>query len=178
MWTDFEVHYKDLTVALSFPENTEIPVGSYTYFKAEGGFDMPDGKLLSSDSTDSRENFSTAGASIWLGLEPAWNAFRYLELNGEYEVNIVRFPDRDQGFDTHVIRLRTQAAFNTRVSLNTFVQSNSADDRVSTKIRFRSNFREGNDLWFVLQYENLNTDNIAIAAHQRPHAFAKIYVYF
>ena len=88
---------------------------------------------------------------------PTWNASQHIELNGEYELNIVRFPDRDQGFNAHVIRLRTQAALNTKVSLNAFLQYNSADDEVSGNVRFRYNFREGNDLWFVYN-ESLNTD--------------------
>ena len=97
------------------------------------------------------------GWRIDFGFGPTWNASRHIELNGEYELNIVRFPDRNQGFNAHVIRLRTQAALNTQVSLNAFLQYNSADDEVSANIRFRYNFREGNDLWFVYN-ENLNTD--------------------
>ena len=153
---DFEIHHEDLRDSLSFPSNSTVPLGSYTFFRHEGGFDMPSGSLFRTEFDWGLAQFYD-GWRIDFGFGPTWNASRHIELNGEYELNIVRFPDRDQGFNAHVIRLRTQAALNTQVSLNAFLQYNSADDEVSANIRFRYNFREGNDLWFVYN-ENLNMD--------------------
>jgi hypothetical protein len=70
-------------------------------------------------------------------------------LETSYQYNRVDFGDRDQSFDVHLARLRAQIGFNTRVSLNGYVQVNSAADVVSTNARFRYNFREGNDFWLV-----------------------------
>ena len=97
------------------------------------------------------------GRRLDLGVDWTWNASRFLELSGEYEVNVIRFPDRDQGFDAHVLRLRTQAALNTRVSAQAFVQYNNIADAVAANVRFRYNFREGNDLWIVYN-QGLNTN--------------------
>ena len=77
-------------------------------------------------------------------------------MSSEYEINVVRFPNRNQGFNAHVIRLQTRAAFNTEASLNVLLQYSSVSDQFSTNIRFRYNFREGNDLWLVYN-QNLNT---------------------
>lgn len=66
-------------------------------------------------------------------------------------------PDRDQGFDAHLARLRIGTALNTKVSTNAFIQFNSATNTVSANVRFRYNFREGNDLWIVYD-EGMNTD--------------------
>ncbi|MCY3550388.1 MAG: DUF5916 domain-containing protein [Candidatus Poribacteria bacterium] len=152
---DFEMDYEDLIEAEDFPEDTVIPMGSYTTFKVDGGFDMPNKSLLRADFDWAFGGFFD-GWRLDLGVKPTWNVSSHLEISSEYEVNVVRFPERNQGFNAHLVRIRTRAALNTQVSLNGFVQYNSASDRFSTNIRFRYNFREGNDLWLVYN-ENLNT---------------------
>ena len=147
---DFEMDYEDLPKDEDFPEDTEIPAGSYTYFRTDGGFDMPNKSLFRTDFDWAFGSFFD-GWRFDFGVKPTWNVSRHLEMISEYEVNVIRFPERNQGFNAHVIRLRTRAALNTQVSLNAFVQYNSASDRFSTNIRFRYNFREGSDLWLVYQ---------------------------
>ena len=152
---DLEMDYEDLTKDEDFPEDTVIPAGSYTNFRTEGGFDMPNKRLFRTDFGWAFGSFFD-GWRLDLGVKPTWNVSRHLEMISEYEVNVVRFPERHQGFNAHVVRLRTRAALNTQISLNAFVQYNSASDRFSTNIRFRYNFREGSDLWLVYN-ENFNT---------------------
>ena len=152
---DLEMDYEDLIEDEDFPEDTVIPAGSYTYFRTEGGFDMPNKSLFRTDFGWALGSFFD-GWRLDLEVKPTWNVSRHLEIISAYEVNVIRFPKRNQGFNAHVARLRTRAALNTHVSLNAFVQYNSASDRFSTNIRFRYNFREGNDLWLVYN-ENLNT---------------------
>ena len=152
---DLQMDHEDLTKDEDFPEDTVVPAGNYTTFKTEGGFDMPGGNLFRTDFDWAFGGFFD-GWRFEFQVKPTWNISRHLEMISEYEINVVRFPTRNQGFNAHVVRLRTRAALNTRVSLNAFVQYNSASDRFSTNIRFRYNFREGNDLWLVYN-ENLNT---------------------
>ena len=152
---DLQMDHEDLTKDEDFPEDTVVPAGSYTTFKTEGGFDMPGGNLFRTDFDWAFGGFFD-GWRFEFQAKPTWNVSRHLEMSGEYEVNVVRFPERKQGFNAHIVRLRTRAALNTKVSLNAFVQYNNASDRFSTNIRFRYNFREGNDLWLVYN-ENLNT---------------------
>ena len=153
---DFQMDYEDLTEDEDFPKDTVVPAGSYTTFEAKGGFDMPNRRLFRTDFDWAFGGFYD-GWRLECGVKPTWNVSRHLEMISEYEVNVVRFPERNQGFNAHVVRLRTRAALNTHISLNAFVQYNTANDRFSTNIRFRYNFREGNDLWLVYN-ENLNTD--------------------
>ena len=153
---DLQMDYEDLTEEEDFPKNTVVPAGRYTTFEVKGKFDMPSKKLFRTDFNWSFGGFFD-GWRLECGVKPTWNVSRHLEMISEYEVNVVRFPERSQGFNAHVVRLRTRAALNTHLSLNAFVQYNSANDRFSTNIRFRYNFREGNDLWLVYN-ENLNTD--------------------
>jgi hypothetical protein len=60
----------------------------------------------------------------------------------------------------HLARLRAQIGFDTHASLAAFIQYNSADDIFAANVRFRYNFREGQDLWIVYN-QGLNTDRFA-----------------
>ena len=86
-----------------------------------------------------------------------WYISPHLELAGAYLFNRIRFPDRNQRFDAHLARLRIGTAINTQMSTNAFIQLNSATKAISANVRFRYNFREGNDLWIVYN-EGMNTD--------------------
>ena len=152
---DLQLHVEDLRQPLTFTEDVEVPAGRYTFLRHEGGLGMPTGRLFRAELDWGIAQFYD-GRRLDLGLEWTWNASRFLELSGEYEVNVVRFPDRDQGFEAHVLRLRMQAALNTSVSANAFVQYNNVADAVAANVRFRYNFREGNDLWIVYN-QGLNT---------------------
>jgi hypothetical protein len=90
-------------------------------------------------------------------LSPIWYVSPHLELWGLYQFTRIRFPARDQLFDAHLSRLRIGTALNTKVSTNAFVQFNSTTHTVSANVRFRYNFREGNDFWIVYN-EGMNTD--------------------
>ena len=78
-----------------------------------------------------------------------------LTLNANYEWNGLRFPAREeQGIeaadeDIHLARMRVRWALNNRLSVDLFSQYNNIDDQVSNNLRFRYNFREGNDLYVV-----------------------------
>jgi len=153
---DLEMDYEDLKKDEDFPEGTIVSAGSYTTIEVKGDYEMPGGSLFRTDFDCSFGGFFD-GWRFDFGVKPKWNVSRHLEMGSEYEINVIRFPNRNQGFNAHVIRLRTRAAFNTKASLNAFVQYSNVSDQLSTNIRFRYNFGEGNDLWLVYN-ENLNTD--------------------
>jgi len=97
------------------------------------------------------------GNRMAAGVRPSWNVSRYLNVSGAYRFERVRFPERDSGFNAHILRLRFQGTFNTAVSCAAFVQYNSAIDAVITNLRFRYNPREGVDLYLIYNH-GLNTD--------------------
>jgi hypothetical protein len=82
-------------------------------------------------------------------LTPTWNPSRHLELGADYQLTRLRFSERDQGTDIHVLRLRARAALDARASGNAFLQYNSTTDRLALNVRLRYNFSEGTDLWLV-----------------------------
>lgn len=91
-----------------------------------------------------------------VGVRPTWNASRYFRLAGAYQLDRVSFPDEDQGFTSHVARLRLEVTPNLRYSFQPFIQFNSLGDAILANVRFRYNPREGTDLYVVFN-ERLDT---------------------
>lgn len=156
IWADAELYYEDLPTSINFPENTEIPAGSHTFYKFEGGYNMGTSSLF-------RGFFSIGYGTFYdgtrgeFGISARWNLSRHLGFYAEYGANFIRFPERDQGFDAHIVRLRAESALNSKLSLNGFVQFNSVGDFLTSNLRLRYNFSEGVDLWVVYN-EGLNLD--------------------
>jgi hypothetical protein len=148
IWADMELYYEDLPWTLQFPEDTEIPAGSYTFYKIEGGYNMGSNRLL-------RGFFSAGLGSFYdgwrteLGVTGVWNPSRHLGLFAEYGVDFIRFPERDQRLNAHILRMRVQSALNRKLALNGYIQFNSVGDFLTWNLRFRYNVAEGKDLWLV-----------------------------
>ena len=157
----FEVQARteDLHEAVEFPEDTEVPIGKYSFYNLGWEYMAHSGRLFRVDGSATVGSFYD-GTNIEIQAEPTWNLSRYLELGATYQFNRVRFPDRGQAFFVHVARIRTQIGFSTQASINAFLQYNTASDVVSANVRFRYNFREGNDLWLVYN-EGRNTDRLS-----------------
>jgi hypothetical protein len=151
-----DIWHEDLVASLILPEQTEVPRGRYNFGGFHIGYDMSPGRLLGANFEAGFSQFYD-GRRAHFFVQPVWKVARHLRLSGDYNVEIVRFPERHQGFDTHLFRLRAQAALDTKISLQAFVQYNSAADLIATNARFRYNLREGNDLWVVYN-EGLNVE--------------------
>ena len=156
IWLDGEVYYESLRDTIPFPDNTIIPAGNFTYFKTEGGYNMAGGNLFRSYVSAGYGGFFD-GTRIEAGFTSVWNVSRHLELIFQYNLNRVRFSNRNQRFDAHIARFRIQGALNRHFSIQAFVQYNSIADIIVSNIRMRYNFSEGHDLWLVYN-EGLNTD--------------------
>ncbi|MEZ4702488.1 MAG: DUF5916 domain-containing protein [Rhodothermales bacterium] len=158
--------YEDLLEPFVLSSDAQVPIGSYTNAAASFEYTMPQTQLKKvSFAVDAGSFFDGWRSSI--ALTPTWYVSKYLELTGQYEYSRIRFPDRDQEFDAHIARLRIGTALNTMLSANAFIQYNSAVDRISTNLRLRYNFREGNDLWIVYD-EQLNSDRNRFAEYVLP----------
>ena len=149
---------EDLAQGFALPENNRIEAGQYTYAQFSGELRTPDGQAV------------TAGAQLRAGgfydgwrvaprLTSTWFASPHLQLGGDYEINVVGFPDRDQGFAAHIGRARLRTALNARWSADGLLQMSSIADRLSANLRVRFNVREGTDLWMVYN-ESLDTEDM------------------
>jgi len=152
-WYDISLtaFYENLRESISFPEDTSVPEGTYRFTNISITRNSSNSSLFSLDAVASAGSFYD-GWRMNFGAGPEWAISKHVLLEAEYELNLVRFPDRDQEFNAHVVRFRSQLALNTKVSLASFIQFSTASDFITTNLRFRYNFSEGNDLWFVYNH--------------------------
>ncbi len=155
--TSTSLEVEDLLDELSFPENTSVPVGRYTFATAEVSYNFPDGSLIRGRNNKLSFGSFYDGWRTQVNMSPTISLSNHVELSATYQYSRLSFPDRDQRADVHLVGFRTQIGFNRKVSLNSFFQYNGSADLLTSNVRFRYNFREGNDLWLVFN-QNLNAD--------------------
>lgn len=143
-----------------------VPAGRYAFSVGEVDYGMPSGWNFRTNLALTAGGFF-GGRRATVEVEPTWNASRYLRLNGFYQLNRVRFPDRDEAFTAHISRLRVEVTPSVKYSLSGFVQHNSARGVLVGNLRFRYNPRQGNDLYLVYN-ERLNSDRSAPTGPRLP----------
>lgn len=154
--------YEDLPVAFSLSDQVAVPAGRYTFYRIGASYRETHTRLFQLRPALQVGTFYD-GWQTTAQLSPIWYVSPHLELAGSYQYSRIRFPDRGTGtesgrrLDAHLARLRIGTALNTRVSTNVFVQYNSLLEAFSANVRFRYNFREGNDLWIVYN-QGMNTN--------------------
>ncbi len=129
-------------------DRLEVPAGNYQFWRVGGSYHVTHtSRVQLRPSVDLGAFYD--GNNTTVRVSPVWYVSPHLELSGSYSYSHIRFKERRASLGIHLVRIRVGSAFNTRLSTNTFVQWNDALDNISANVRFRYNFREGNDLWIV-----------------------------
>lgn len=168
MSVDLEAVYEDVPEDFALPRGTVVPAGKYRFITWDAGFDSPPGELLRGDVDWSVGSFYDGWKTAFASAG-SWNASRHVEVAAEYELDVVRFPVRSQGFDSHILRLRLGSALDTRASATALVQYGSVLRELAVNLRLRYNFSEGHDLWLV--YDELV--GLTAPAHTRRTVLTK-----
>lgn len=154
---------EDLNEELSFPGNVDVPVGRYSFVTAAVSLSLPEGGIgpIRTERQGNQISYGSFydGSQFDVMISPVWSPSKHLEFTVPYRYSRLRFTDRNQSVDVHLVGLNTQIGFTTRVSINSFVQYNTAEKLVNGNVRFRYNIREGNDFWLVFN-QNMNTDRM------------------
>jgi hypothetical protein len=153
--------YEDLLVPFVLSPDAYVPPGSYTFFRAGASYHVSHTRLFQVNPHVEAGTFYD-GWQATADITPTWYVSPHLELSGFYQFTRIHFPARDQQLDVHLARLRIGTAVNTKLSTNAFVQFNNTTHSVSANVRFRYNFREGNDFWIVYNTD-VNTDRHRLA---------------
>ena len=140
--------FEDLEHPFALSDDVRIPAGRYAFWQAGASYHVSHTNLVQLRPEITAGTFFD-GSEFSIGAAPVWYISRHLELSGSYRYTRIRFAGRDEQFDAHLARLRIGTALNTSVSTNAFIQYNSTMHALSANVRFRYNFREGNDLWIV-----------------------------
>ena len=141
--------YENLQEEFELSDDVSIPIGTYDFYRIMGSYRIAGDNRLSTGIQLETGSFYDG----WLNsvtITPSWYLSKHLQFNLEYTYSHADFSDRDQLFQFHITRLRIGTAVNRKLSTNALVQYNSTAVLFSANIRFRYNFREGQDLWVVL----------------------------
>jgi hypothetical protein len=141
--------YENVEKEFSFSETCSVPAGKYNFTQFVAHLNTSEAKTLSL-ALDGYAGTFYDGNRLTVGLEPLWNIGSSLQLGLAYEYNYVDFHERNQTFTGNIARFKTLLMFTTQLSINAFVQYNSADNALSTNFRLRYNPREGNDFYIVI----------------------------
>jgi hypothetical protein len=96
------------------------------------------------------------GSRVSLNMQPTWNISKHLELGAIYNIDRLKFKERELEMTNHIVGIKATYMRDTRFSINAYIQYNTAVHGIITNIRLRYNPKEGNDFYFVIN-EGRNT---------------------
>ncbi|MFO7620436.1 MAG: DUF5916 domain-containing protein [Bacteroidales bacterium] len=147
---------EDLTYTLPLGNyQASVPPGKYSFAYLTLDYQTAKSKKLSSI-------LSLTTGSFYDGWRVSFYAGSDYKIGSDFNVGFtyyldyVDFAEREMKFTNHILGLRGSMTLTTSTSLNSFIQYNTAINRVIANVRFRFNPREGNDFWVVYD-EGLNT---------------------
>lgn len=140
--------YENVADTFSFSRTAFVPAGKYEFYQLETHLNSP------------RTNKFVLGADVFagsfydgtrftVGTEPSWNVGSSLQLGLKYEHNFLSFNSRNQKFNGGITGFKVLVMINTKLSVSSFIQYNSAENSLMNNFRFRYNPREGNDFYVV-----------------------------
>ena len=97
------------------------------------------------------------GIRFSINLQPTWNISKHMEMGAIYNFDWLKFNSRNQEMVNHIIGIKALYMLDTRLSINAYIQYNTAVNGILTNLRLRYNPKEGNDFYIVFN-EGRNTD--------------------
>lgn len=158
--------YEDVLEPFGLTDDVAVPAGSYWATEGIAEFRAPRGWTVRPNVTLTAGEFFD-GRRVGLRGNLSWSVSEHLELQGGWEWNRIHFEERDQRFDSNLMRLTARGAVNTKISVDVFGQYNSLARVLTTNTRFRYNFSEGQDLWLVWN-EGLNAEREVFGVPRLP----------
>jgi len=149
LYTSLSWQYEDIPEEFPILGHTFIDPGRYKFVHTVLGYKMASSRLLRTQLEADIGTFYD-GWRLTFDASPSWSVSKHLEVQLSWLYNVINVPQSNGWFDAHVAQLKLNTAVNTHLSTNAFIQLNTSGDIISTNIRFRYNFRDGNDLWIVL----------------------------
>ena len=140
-----------------------IPAGRYWWTRGELQYASSPARPLSLSTLLGVGEFYD-GTNLEVALGASWRPGGRLSLGGDVSRNDVQLPAGR--FTATLATLRVEYAFNTRTTLQTFVQYNNEDERLDVNLRFHWIPTIGDDV-YVVWNSGYSTD--PLARYQFPH---------
>ena len=124
----------DRLIAPFTTQGVRIPVGDYRTDGYSFGYTSSRRRPFSASANLRRQGFFTGTQDIW-----TWSALlrASYRLSAQFDYQRSDAELREGSFTTHLGSLRTDYAFNPRLSISALIQYNSDSDQISSNIRFR-----------------------------------------
>lgn len=134
-----------------------IPVDDYDFFESNFSYRSPNSKKLRINTTFEYGKLFD-GRRIQFEVKPELVANIHWEIGGSYQITDLDFP-QTQGreikkYTAHLGQIRAQYALNKKLSTSAFIQYSNLEELAGVNFRFRYNFSEGRDLWFVINEQS------------------------
>ena len=150
------LYVEDLADTLNLGNNQAyVPQGRYPFAYLSGQYNTSYSHALSANLTGEAGKFYD-GWKLSLHASPSLAIGAGFSLDMTYFLDYVNFSARSMKFTNHIVGLKGLLTLTTKTSISTFIQYNTAIDKIYSNIRFRYNPREGNDFYLVYD-EGLNT---------------------
>jgi len=130
-----------------------IPVNNYDFFESSLNYRSPNSRRIQTDLGLEFGSFYD-GTRTQFSIEPRIVASLHFEFGGSYSITKLDYPEIDgrsnSNFTAHLAQLKGQYALNKKLSTSAFIQYSNVEELVGANIRFRYNFKEGRDIWIVV----------------------------
>ncbi len=138
-----------------FEDQLYIPPALYNYVDFRGSFVTPGSNpFYVIGLVETGQYFD--GTRLSFNMQPTWNISKHMELGVIYNFDKLRFRERDLDILNHIVGIKATYMLDTRLSVNSYIQYNSAVNGILTNLRIRFNPKEGNDFYLVFN-EGRNT---------------------
>lgn len=138
------------------PDELYILPGHYNYSNLMGTITTPQSQpLYIMFMTEAGQYYD--GGRVSFRLQPVWNISKHLELGGTYNLDYVSVRGRNASMINHIAGIKALYMLDTKLSVNAYIQYNTALHGIITNFRLRYNPGEGNDLYIVFN-EDRNSD--------------------
>ncbi|WP_153799699.1 DUF5916 domain-containing protein [Foetidibacter luteolus] len=167
-----------LVDSLQFGSNLFVRPGNYNFGQFTLGYQAPEYLVFKLKGTLSYGTFYD-GNRTSLYLSPTWSINRFFDLQGAYNLERIRFSNRQVSSVIHYGSIKLAWAFNLHLSGQLQLQYNSDADKLLTNGRVRYHFSDGHDVYLVYTqtfYQNRYKQSPALPAFEQQQILVK-YIY-
>ncbi|MGM0588058.1 MAG: DUF5916 domain-containing protein [Bacteroidota bacterium] len=147
----YNYQWERLYEGFDLSDEADIPQGSFGSGLTYLFVSTPQGNTLRLSGTGSLGRYFD-GQGVSLESEAEWTMSAQMELQSELKYYHIDFPERDQTYETLLVRARMNIKPTARWSLSAMGQYNTLTRFLSAFARMRLNIADGSDLYIVYRY--------------------------
>ena len=141
--------YDNLFENFDLSDDIYFEIGSYNYTNFQASISTPGNNLLALKASATAGQYYDGTIMTFGPAELTMRSSASMKFAVDYQYSQIDVKARDQYYKSHLVRLKTDFTFTTKLSLLLFFQYSSEFKFGINNIRFRYNPREGNDLYLV-----------------------------